>query len=275
MTKRTIALIFAAAALALATEQPSHFDGNSWWHYVSVLADDNMEGRETGSEGLKRAEAFVVDQLKQSGLQPAGTNGFYQPVKLIERTIVEKNSSLALVRGGKAEPLTLGEDAFFSTRVDLAPSVEAPLVFVGYGLSIPEKGYNDLAGQDLKGKIAVTLAGQPPDIPGALASHASSGSERWRALKAAGAIGTLSIPNPGNMDIPWPRMALSRTHPSMRLADSQFDDTAGQQIAVTFNPAHADKLFQGSGHTFDELLALAKAKKPLPHFALAVALRAT
>src|SRR5205807_9741253 len=134
--------------------------------------------------------AFVIDQLKQSGLEPAGANGFYQPVKFIERSIVEKNSSLALVRNGKAEPLTLGEDAFFSTRVDLAPTVEAPLVFVGYGLSIPEKSYNDLEGQDLHGKIAVILAGQPPDIPGALASHASSAGERWKALKAAGAIGT-------------------------------------------------------------------------------------
>lgn len=275
MRTRILCVIFSfAASLALAADQPTHFNGNTWWHYVSVLAADNMEGRETGSPGLKRAEAFVVDQLKQSGLQPAGANGFYQPVKLVERSIVEKNCSLALVRDGKTEPLTLGEDAYFSTRVDLAPSVEASLAFVGYGLSIPEKGYDDLAGQDLHGKIAVVLAGQPPDIPGALASHASSAGERWKALKAAGAIGTISIPNPGNMDIPWPRMSLSRTRPSMTLADSEFDDTAGEKIAITFNPAHADKLFEGSGHTFDELLALAKEKKPLPHFALPVSVRA-
>jgi Zn-dependent M28 family amino/carboxypeptidase len=274
MTNRILVFIFSIAFFSLAADQPTHFDGNTWWHYVSVLAADNMEGRETGSPGLKRAEAFVVDQLKQAGLQPAGSNGFYQPVRFIERSIVEKNSSLALVRNGKAEPLTLGEDAYFSTRVDLAPSVEAPLVFVGYGLSIPEKGYDDLAGQDLHGKVAVILAGQPPDIPGALASHASSAAERWKALKAAGAIGAINIPNPSNMDIPWPRMSLSRTHPSMTLADPEFDDTAGQKLSVTFNPAHADKLFEGSGHTFDELLALAKDKKPLPHFALPVSIRA-
>jgi len=274
MTKRILAFLFIVALFSLAADQPTHFDGNTWWHYVSVLADDNMEGRETGSPGLKRAQAFVVDQLKQTGLQPAGNNGFYQPVKFIERSIVEKNSSLALVRDGQAQPLTLGEDAFFSTRIDLAPSVEAPLVFVGYGLSMPEKGYDDLAGQDLHGKVAVILAGQPPDIPGALASHASSASERWKALKAAGAIGTISIPNPSNMDIPWPRMSLSRTHPSMTLADPEFDETTGQKLAATFNPAHADKLFEGSGHSFDELLALAKDKKPLPHFALPVSITA-
>src|SRR5277367_5986977 len=97
------------------------FNGTTWWDYVKVLADDNMEGRETGSPGLKRAEAYVVEQLTQSGVQPAGSDAYYQPVKFEVRQIVEKDSSIALVRGGKSEPLTLGEDAFFSTRVDLAP----------------------------------------------------------------------------------------------------------------------------------------------------------
>ena len=138
---------------------------------MKVLADDNMEGRETGSPGLQRAEAYVVDQLKMAGLQPAGTDGFYQKIKFQSRQIIEKDSSLALVRNGKVEPLTFGEDAFFNTRVDLAPEVKAPLVFVGYGLSIPEKNYDDLSGLDLKGKVAVILNGTPADIPGPLASH--------------------------------------------------------------------------------------------------------
>ncbi|MBV8207095.1 MAG: M28 family peptidase [Acidobacteria bacterium] len=274
MLRRRIILCLLVTAFCAAADQPMHFDGSAWWHYVSVLADDNMEGRQTGSPGLKRAQAFVVDQLKAAGLQPAGSSGFYQPVKFIERSINEAHSSLALVRSGKPEPLALGDDAYFSTRVDLAASVEAPLAFVGYGLSIPEKGYDDLAGQDLKGKVVVTLAGQPAEIPGALASHASSAGERWRALKAAGAIGVISIPNPANMDIPWPRMSLSRTQPSMTLADPEFDETVGEKLAITFNPEHAGKLFMGSGHTFDELLSLAKEKKPLPHFVLPVSVRA-
>src|SRR5271165_6077887 len=142
MLKRLVVL--AVLSTALVAQNPSspasavpNFDGKTWWDYVKVLADDNMEGRETGSDGLKRAEAYVVDQLKIAGLQPAGTNGFYQPVKFESRQIIEKDSSLSLVRNGKSEPLTLGEDAYFSTRIDLAPEVEAPLVFVGYGLSIP------------------------------------------------------------------------------------------------------------------------------------------
>ena len=156
----TICLLLAFSAGA---QQPtaSHFDGQSWWGYVKVLADDNMEGRETGSAGLRRAEAYIVEQLRSDGLEPAGSKGFYQPVKFESRQIIEKDSSLALVRDGKAQTLTLGDDAIFSTRVDLAPSVEAPLVFVGYGLTVPEMNYDDLAGLDLKGKVVVMLAGAP------------------------------------------------------------------------------------------------------------------
>src|SRR5579872_2288317 len=141
MLKKLLPLSSLLVALCAFAQQtaPAHFDGKSWWDYVKVLADDNMEGRETGSEGLRRAEAYIVDQLKQEGLQPAGTDGYYQTAKFQSREIVEKDSSLALVRDGKAEPLTLGEDAFFSTRVDLAPELQAQLVFVGYGLSIPER----------------------------------------------------------------------------------------------------------------------------------------
>ena len=128
------------------------FNGTSWWEHIKVLAADNMEGRDTGSPGLKKAEAYVVGQLKSAGLQPAGVKGYYQPVKFVSRQLVEQESSAALLRDGKAEPLTLGEDAIFSTRVDLAPEVEAPLVFVGYGLSIPENDFDDLAGLDLRAR---------------------------------------------------------------------------------------------------------------------------
>ena len=152
---------------------------------MKVLAADDMEGRETGSEGLRKAAAYIVDQLKTAGLEPAGINGYYQPVKLVSRQIDESGSSLALVRNGKDEPLVLGEDAMFSTRVDLAPEVDAPLVFVGYGLRVPEKDYDDFAGLDLKGKVAVIISGSPSEMPSALASHYQSTSERAKALREA------------------------------------------------------------------------------------------
>src|SRR5579864_1916352 len=107
--------IILAACLLLSvfavSQVPTHFDGKTWWDSVKVLAADDMEGRETGSKGLEAAEAYVVAQLRQAGLQPAGSDGYYQPVKLQSRQIIEKDSSLTLMRDGKAEPLTLGEDA--------------------------------------------------------------------------------------------------------------------------------------------------------------------
>jgi Zn-dependent M28 family amino/carboxypeptidase len=276
MKRCVLILLLAITTVAQNASAPSvaRFDGKSWWNYVKVLADDDMEGRETGSEGLRRAAAYIVEQLKNDGLEPAGSNGYYQPVKLISRQIDESGSSLALVRNGATEPLTLGEDAMFSTRVDLAPEVDAPLVFVGYGLNVPEKKYNDFTGLDLKGKVAVIISGSPSDMPAALASHYQSAAERSQALRAAGAVGQISIPNPASMDIPWGRMTLARTRPSMALADPSMNESSGIQLAVVFNPADAEKLFQGSGHSFEEIAALAKDRKPIPGFPLTASIKA-
>jgi len=273
MLKKLLLTALLAIPVLSQPAEPPHFDGKTWWDYVKVLADDNMEGRETGSAGLRRAQAYVVDQLKQAGLQPAGTDGYYQPVNFRSRQIIEEDSSLALVRNGKVEPLTLGEDAFFSTRVDLAPELEAPLVFVGYGLRIPEKNYDDLASLDLNGKIAVILNGSPADIPGPLASHYQSAAERWKTLRQAGAVGVVGIANPLTMDIPWSRMSVNRTHPSMVLARPEFNETEGEKLALIFNPTKAGKLFEGSGHSFEEVLNLAKDRKQLPRFPLTASIR--
>ena len=275
-TALRISCLHLLVARLLSAQQVSPtFDGKTWWDYVKVLADDKMQGRETGSPGLHQAEVFVVDQLRKAGLEPAGTNGFYQPVKFISRQIVEKECRAALIHNGKAEPLDLGEDAIFSTRVDLASQVEAPLAFVGYGLSVPEQNYDDLAGVDLKGKVAVIFSGSPSEIPGALASHYQTAKERWNALQRAGAIGVIALPNPAFMDIPWWRIALNRTHPSMQLAGTEFDETRGEQLSLIFNPAHADKLFEGSGHSFQEIAELGKDRKRLPRFPLPLAIKAT
>ena len=279
MLKRLVVIAVLSTALVAQNSSPPpsgspNFDGKSWWDYVKVLADDNMEGRETGSEGLRKAQAYIVEQLNSDGLQPAGSNGFYQPVKLISRQIDESASTLALVRNGKDEPLVLGDDAMFSTRVDLAPEVDAPLVFVGYGISVPEKDYDDFAGLDLKGKVAVMISGSPSDMASALASHYQSTAERAKALRAAGAIGIVSIPNPASMDIPWSRMTLARTRPSMALADPSLNESQGIKLLVVFNPADADKLFEGSPYKFQQLADLAKERKPLPRFTLGASIKA-
>ena len=261
--------------LTCAAQAAEHFDGSTWWDTVKVLADDKFEGRETGSPGEQQAQAHIVRQLAALGIGPAGSKGYYQTVKLRTLDIQEADCRLTLVGDdGHLQPLLLGEQAYISTRIAPAPQVEAPLVFVGYGLNVPEKDYNDLAGLDLKGKIAVVFMGSPAELPSALSAHYQSRDERWKALKAAGAIGLISIPNPASMDIPWSRMSLNRNHQSMDLAGAEFDETAGAQLGVVFNPKYADMLLEGTGHTFVEIAALGKDRRPMPGFPLHVALRA-
>jgi len=256
-------------------DSTSHFDGNTWWSHVKFLADDSLEGRDTGSEGLKKAQAYAVEQFKKAGLEPAGTDGFYQPITFKQYELDEEKSSLALVNGNDSKPLSFADDAFFSSRsTHESVNLTAPLVFVGYGLTIPENHLDELAGLDLKGKIVVYLAGSPADIPTALASHYQTSGERWKPLRATGAIGIIAILNPASMDIPWSRISANRNHPSMDLAGEEFDETPGLKIGVICNPTSAESLFTGSGHTFAEIAALGKDRKPLPHFPLAASLKA-
>jgi Zn-dependent M28 family amino/carboxypeptidase len=271
---RKILILIAACCLSPAgyaqtSGAASHFDGNTWWAHVKFLADDSLEGRDTGSEGLRKAQAYAVEQFKKAGLEPAGTKGFYQPVSLVQFQVDEDKSSLALVSGGKTTKLSFADDAYISSRGTRASKqLTAPLVFIGYGLKIPEKNLDELAGLDLKGKIAVYISGSPADIPAALGSHYQTAAERWKALREAGVIGTIGIPNPSSMDIPWSRISLNRNHPAMDLADPEFNETEGLEISVVFNPASAENLFADSGHTFAEIAALAKDRHSLPHFAL-------
>src|ERR1041385_5616460 len=267
-------IIAAAGDGGASASAKETFDGTTWWNYVKVLASDNMEGRETGSPGLHKAQEFVVEQLKRAGLEPVGSASYYQPLRFESRQIIEKDSSLALLHNGQVEPLALGDDAIFSTREDLAPAVDAPLVFAGYGLPIPELGHDVLSGLDVRNKVVDIFQGAPAELPGALASHYQSAGERWKALRRAGAVGVITIPNPAAMDIPWSRISTNRAHPSMALKGAEFDETSGEKLAVTFNPEKAQKLFEGSGHTLQELIDLVKDRKPLPHFPLVPSIRA-
>jgi Zn-dependent M28 family amino/carboxypeptidase len=266
-----IGVIAFAACSLLAAGAP---DGTRWWSYVEFLASDKLEGRNTGSEGHRKAAEFVAAQFERDGLKPAGTQGYIQPVKFTTRELDESDSSLALERDGKEQTLALGEDAIIGTRADPAPSVEAGLCFVGYGLRVPDANYDDFAGLDTKGKIAVYIGGAPSSMSSALAAHYQSGGQRWETLRSAGMIGAIGIPNPHHMDVPWPRIALSRFQVTMQLAAPGMDETAGEQIAIGWNPAHAEELFAGSGHTFEDLVAIAESGKQLPRFALPAKLKA-
>src|SRR5215510_15225155 len=133
--RRAIAVcVLLIATAAGAAQKPAKllFDGKTWWDHVKVIADDSMEGRETGSLGLRKAQAYAVEQLKRAGLEPAGTEGFYQNIKFVQRQIDEANSYAFLTLNGQSNRLALGDDAYFSTRVEgPEEEVDAPLVFAG------------------------------------------------------------------------------------------------------------------------------------------------
>jgi len=272
--KRNAGFVLLAALAATSLFAADASDGSRWWSYIEYLASDKLEGRNTGSEGHRQAAEFVAAHLQRDGLKPAGTQGYLQPVKFITKELDESNSSLQLDHGGTPQTLQLGEDAIIGTRVDPAPSVDAGLCFVGYGLRVPDLKYDDFAGVDTKGKIAVYIGGAPASMPSALAAHAQSTGERWAAMKSAGIIGAIGISNPHHMDVPWPRVASSRFQMTMQLAAPGTGETEGEQITIGWNPAHADELFAGSGHTFDELVDIAESGKPLPRFALPARLKA-
>jgi hypothetical protein len=266
--------LLVIAPIAGQSPSPEGDDQARWWAHVKTLADDGLEGRQTGSDGYRKAATYVVEQFERVGLKPAGASGYLQSVKFTRRRILEDQSRLALVRDGKEDVLRFGDDASVNLRAELTPNAEAPLVFVGYGLSAPDGGHDDLTGLDLKDKIAVYIAGTPANITGALAAHYQQAGVRWQALKAAGALGSVAISNPKTAEQPWERTAPSRLNPVMTLVDPRFSDLAGMKVGASINPASAERLFTGSGYTFAELLAIADARKTLPRFPLGASLRA-
>ncbi len=278
-------------AQTTAVPQSDEERGKVWWAHVQYLADPSMKGRLTGSEEYLKAAAYVVDQFKSYGLTPAGVDGtYYQPVHFDVQRVIADKSSMSLVVDGKATPLVLGEDAILGSRSAQVGKVDAPLVFIGYGLHLPEVKYDDFNSPEvpmaeLKGKIVVYINGGPADLPGPLKSYART-APFAKVLREAGVVGTISIPTPKSMDFGWQRMASSASQPGMRLAVTPDADAVaakhpaladehGGMFSATFNPAQAEKLFAGTGHTFAEMLALADSQKPLPRFSLGKSVRAT
>jgi len=268
----------ALAAITLAghaaVESPAwDAAAKSWWSHVQYLASDALAGRETGSHGYVLAAQYVEQQFKQAGLQPAGTAGFLQNVSFHVTAPDPAHSSWELVSDHGTIPVAVGKEAAINIRgVEGGGPLEAQAVFVGYGFAVPERGFDELAGLDLRGKIAVAISGGPDFIPGPIRSFYQSSGERWAQLQKAGAAGLVMIAN-AKTDIPWARAQAGKPKTSVVLADPELDGLRGLKFSGTINPAFADKFFAGSGHSFAELQALADEGKPLPKFPLAYRFR--
>ena len=273
MFRRPLPFVLLVLLPAMASAAAS-LEAERWWSHVRVLADDAMQGRETGSEGYQKAATYVVEQLSAMGIKPGAGDDYAQAVELVSRRLVDASSRLALVRGDRRMPLVIGRDAIIASSLGESGQVDAPLVFVGYGLSIPEAGHDDFAGLDLQGKVVVILYGGPDHIPGALRAHHSSLEERVKVLRKAGAVGVVVLWNPKSEELPWARIASSRFEPAMTFADPSLVENQGLKVGVIFNSRHAEKLFAGAQHSFKEVLAMADANRPLPRFELPTRLEA-
>jgi Zn-dependent M28 family amino/carboxypeptidase len=265
--------VLALCALIAATPAAAQTQAGRWWSHVETLAGPEFEGRLTGSTGYDKAAAYAAGRFKAYGLEPAGTKGYLQPIRLTVQQIDAARSGAALLANGESTPLRVGPDIIMGARLPQPATVEAPLVFIGYGLHLPEVGYDDFAKQNLKGKIAVYVNGGPGDISAALKSH-SRGSETWRAAAAAGAVGLIALSTPKAAEIPWTRVIENSAQPGMYPADVAIREVRSAKFSASFNPAEAEKLFARSGHSFAEVLALADAARPIEGFDLKVRLEA-
>ena len=266
-----LALIASAAQAAPGTVSPR---AAAWWNDIKVLADDKMEGRLTGSPGFDRAADYVTGRFKALGLEPAGENGGFGQTVGFEQQVIDYAATTASLVGadGAADTLKPGSDILVTSGGAPRPtSVDAPLVFIGYGLHLPKEDYDDLKGLDLKGKIVVVISGGPADLPGPL--KASNRADRAQFLTRAGAVGVIALTTPKQVEIPWQRQKLLAGNAGMYLADAAMRGTPDGFFQATFDPDQSERLFKGTGRSFAELCALADASAKVPTFPLAARLK--
>ncbi|NWK95237.1 peptidase M28 [Sphingobium lactosutens] len=262
--------LIAATAVRAETNQEK---GARWWAHVQAIANDGMEGRGTGTPGYDRAADYVIGQMKALGLKPMGVDGYKQPVAFVEQVVLSDQSSAALV-GAKGETaLSVPGDLIFSGSGGPAPeAIDAPMVFAGYGLHLPEAGHDDFAGLDLKGKIVVVLSGGPATISGALKSHARSERAHW--LAEQGALGLITLVTPKQVEIPWGRRVALASAPALYYADNSLRETQAPFLGAQLDPAKSAMFFEGTGKDFNAIAAAADASAPVASFPLALRLRA-
>jgi Zn-dependent M28 family amino/carboxypeptidase len=127
-----------------------------------TLASDEFQGRAPGTAGEVKTIPYLIDQFKAAGMEPAGENGGWtQTVPMIRTEL--RAPSFSLRQGGQRVPLAFPDDVYFTTVRDTqaARIANAPIVFVGYGVHAPERGWDDYKGVDLKGKVALFLVNDP------------------------------------------------------------------------------------------------------------------
>ena len=236
---------------------------------IRFLSDDALEGRGTGTRGYDIAAKYMASQFESLGLQPAGDSGtFFQAVPLRLSKPDETKTVLTLTHAGKpSETLVFRKDYISSSdpgRVD--SSVEAPVVFVGDGVTAPEQGYDDYKDMDVKGKIVAIIFGAP-NFESSLKAHYSSFEVKAKNAVAHGAIGAIVLTDPILEKMyPFSEQVRDLSFPQFHWLDKQqrpndyFPELKGNAF---LSMEAVKKFFEGSPHTAEEVFAAMKAGKPL------------
>ncbi len=163
--------------------------------HIKYLASDELAGRFPGTDGDKLTVEYIVNEFEEYGITPAGEDGYLQPFDYISEIKLGKDNSLSI---GNGELIKGSGEEFTTLYLSANGTAQGNIVFVGYGINAPELNYNDYAGIDLKGKIALMLMyspgyNNPHDNP-------FSKYERLRikcaAAKEQGAAGIIVVKGP-------------------------------------------------------------------------------
>ena len=259
-----------SSALMAATPQ---FDGKRISQDVKVLASDEFEGRGPATEGENRTIAYLQQQFQAAGLQPGGdlqadgSRSWTQAVPL-QRAQIDGTPELALELDGKRQTLTQGKEIAVRAAMNGSTSVDiskVPLVFVGYGVSAPERNWDDFKGVDLKGKIAVVLVNDPDfetgqgDFDGKGMTYYGRWSYKYEEGARQGALGVLVIHETEPASYGWGTVANSNTN---AMFDVVRDDPASvhPMLEGWIQRDLAAQLFKASGLDFDSLKKQAQSR---------------
>jgi len=232
--------------------------------HMGFLADDLMEGREAGTRGYDIAANYVAAQYAQLGVKPAGDTGSYlQQVPLTAYRAASEGGISYTGADGKSGALTFGEDYIPSAQARRTEvSLTAPLVFVGYGMVAPERGRDDYAGLDVKGKIVVVLTGAPSGLQTEERAHYGNTNVKRAQAAAHGAVGMLTMPTTSyEKRRPFQRGVKDYQEWRMTWRDAQDQPyvRGGESPGLsTLSLKGAAKLFTGAPSSLETVLAAAE-----------------
>ncbi|MBB5696814.1 M28 family metallopeptidase [Sphingomonas yantingensis] len=232
--------------------------------HVMFLASDAMQGREAGSESYNVAAQYVASQYYAAGLRPAGDNGSYlQTVPLVSYKAADKGAFGWTPKRGEAASLTFGEDYLpGADPMRAETTVDAPVVFVGYGIDAPAFKRDDYAGVDVRGKVVAFFSGAPAGLPGEERAHFGNAANKAVTAQAKGAVGVITLESPSSAKVrPFSRLA--DTWDSARMTWAEKDGTgffaAPKTPALgTLSMKGAEKLFAGARTSWASVVATAE-----------------